>query len=84
LHREETGFVYFRNSHTTGLADGQFTFGDSGDILVAGDWDGDGDDTVGVYRPSNGMFYAKNSNTGGSADAIVFAGAYSGVVTLRP
>ena len=84
LHREETGFVYFRNSHTTGLADGQFTFGDSGDILVAGDWDGDGDDTVAVYRPSNGMFYAKNSNTGGSADAIVFAGAYSGVVTLRP
>jgi len=84
LHRETTGLVYFRNSHTTGLAEGQFTFGDAGDILVAGDWDGDGDDTVGVYRPSNGMFYAKNSNTEGPADAVQFAGAYSGAVTLRP
>ena len=33
---------------------------------VIGDWNGDGIDTVGVYR--NGVFYLRNSNTVGVAD----------------
>ncbi len=84
LHRESTGLVYFRNTNSTGVADFSFIYGDPGDILIAGDWDGDGIDTVGVYRPSNGMIYFRNSNTQGVADAEVFAGSYTGVVTLRP
>ena len=38
-------------------------FGSPGDLPVAGDWNGDGIDTVGVFR--NGIFYLRNSNTSG-------------------
>ena len=41
---------------------------------MAGDWDGDGDDTVGVYHPSTGTFFLRNSNAGGSADVVVSYG----------
>ena len=37
LHRESTGLVYFRNSHTQGNADSQFIFSSPGDRFVAGD-----------------------------------------------
>jgi hypothetical protein len=84
LHRGSTGLIYFRNSHSPGLADGQFRFGDPGDVLVSGDWDGDGDDTVAVYRPSEGMLHVKNSNIEGTADASLFIGAYAGLVALQP
>ncbi len=50
LFREATGFVYFRNSLTTGAADAGFFYGDPGDRIVAGDWTGDGVDTVGIFR----------------------------------
>lgn len=33
-----------------------FTFGQGGDKPIAGDWDGDGRDEVGVFRPSNANF----------------------------
>lgn len=42
--------------------------GEPGDYPVAGDWDGDGVDTIGVYRPSAGQFFLKNANT---ADAPI-------------
>jgi hypothetical protein len=35
---------------------------------VAGDWDGDGLDSVGLYDCSVGVFYLRNSNTTGFAD----------------
>lgn len=35
LLRESTGLVYFRNSHTQGVADNEFIYGDPGDRLVA-------------------------------------------------
>jgi len=35
-------------------------FGQDGDIPVAGDWDGDGDDDIGVWRPGvNGTFFLR-------------------------
>ncbi len=76
LHRESTGFVYFRNSHTQGVADSAFIYGDPGDVLFAGDWDGDGDDTVAVYRPANGTLYVKLTNTFGIADHAMVIGPY--------
>jgi hypothetical protein len=70
LHRESTGFVYFRNSHTQGNADNQFFFGDPGDRLVAGDWGIiDGVDTPAVFRPSDTTFYFRHTNTQGNADS---------------
>jgi len=74
--------VYFRNTNTTGIADFDFIFGDPGDKLIAGDWDGDGDETVGVYRPSTRLLYLRNSNTQGVADGTYLAGSYSGVVVI--
>jgi Leucine rich repeat len=69
LHRESTGFVYFRNSLTTGIADNQFFFGDPGDRFVSGDWGTvDGTDTPGLFRPSNSTFFFRFSNTQGVAN----------------
>jgi len=77
LHRESTGFFYYRNSLTTGIADGQFYFGDPGDRFVAGDWDGiDRRQTPGLFRPSDLTFYFRNSMTQGIADEqFTWAGA---------
>ncbi len=36
-------------------------FGQAGDLPIAGDWNGDGIDTPGVYRPSAGQFLLTNS-----------------------
>jgi hypothetical protein len=69
LHRESTGLVYFRNSHTQGNADSQFIFGDPGDRLIAGDWNDDGKFSPALYRPSNMTMYFRYTNTQGNADA---------------
>jgi hypothetical protein len=47
---------------------GDFYFGIPGDAPLIGDWDGDGIDTAGVHRPSNGTVYLRNSLTTGVAD----------------
>ena len=35
--------------------------GNNGDIAVIGDWDGDGDDNIGGYRPSTSTFYTDSN-----------------------
>jgi hypothetical protein len=63
-----------RNTNSEGLSDVSFglTSQQAGDLPVSGDWNNDGTDTTGFYRPSNATFYLRNSNSTGSAD-IVFA-----------
>ena len=68
LHRDTTGLVYFRNSHTQGIADAQFVFGDPEDRLIAGDWNGDSFDSPAVLRPSSERFFFRFTNTAGVAD----------------
>jgi hypothetical protein len=68
LHRETTGLVYFRQSHTQGVADSQFYFGDPGDRIVAGDWNSDGTDTPGILRPRDTRMYLRYHNSQGVAD----------------
>jgi hypothetical protein len=51
-----------------------FYYGNPGDVPFAGDWDGDGDDTPGLYRQSDGFVYLRNSNTQGIADIRFFFG----------
>jgi hypothetical protein len=68
LHRESTGLVYFRNSHSQGNADAQFIFGDPGDRLIAGDWNADGAYSPALFRPANTTMFFRYTNTQGNAD----------------
>ncbi len=74
LHRESTGFFYWRNSLTTGIADGEIFFGDPNDRFVAGDWGRiDGKDTPAVFRPLSTTFFFRHTLTQGNADSeLVF------------
>ncbi|MEZ5175727.1 MAG: SpoIID/LytB domain-containing protein [Acidimicrobiia bacterium] len=51
-----------------------FYYGNPNDEPFAGDWDGDGDDTVGLYRRSEGFLFLRNSNTQGIADIAIYYG----------
>lgn len=57
-----------RNSNSAGPGDYTFQFGLSTDTPVSGDFNGDGKDTIGVYRPSTLMFYLRNTNSAGAPD----------------
>ena len=70
VFRPSNGALYLKNSNTTGYADVAINYGLGGDYPITGDWDGNGTDTIGIYR--NGYFYLRNENTIGYAD-IVFA-----------
>ncbi len=65
-YRPSNGFVYLRDSNDTGIADTEFFYGRANDVPVAGDWNGDGVDSIGIYR--DGTFFLRNSNTSGFAD----------------
>jgi hypothetical protein len=72
------GNWYLRNSLTTGPADSTFRYGTASDIPVMGDWDGDGDDTVGIVRftqvPGGFQYtwHLRNENSAGSATVPPF------------
>ncbi len=58
------GVWSLRYTRTTGSADLTVNFGgDSSDWPVVGDWNGDGVDTIGIYRRSTGVFFLSDSNT---------------------
>ncbi|MGI8723154.1 MAG: sulfatase-like hydrolase/transferase, partial [Geodermatophilaceae bacterium] len=60
-----TGLTFFlRNSNSPGPADLSVPYGSSADIPLTCDWDGDGKDTVGVFRA--GTFSLRNSNSAGN------------------
>jgi len=69
VFRPGNGLLYLKNANTSGFADVAINYGLGGDYPVAGDWDGNGTATIGVYR--NGSFYLRNSNTLGFADIVV-------------
>jgi hypothetical protein len=77
LHRESTGFFYWRNTLDTGIASAEIFFGDPNDRFVSGDWGlVDGTDTPAIYRPSNLHFYFRHTLTQGVADSeFAFPGA---------
>ena len=69
LYRPSNSLVFLKSENTVGFPpDARFAYGITGDLPVTGDWDGDGIDTIGIYR--NGQFYLRNSNTSGLADII--------------
>jgi len=68
------GFVYFTNETPVGpggvasTAD-FFFFGIASDQFASGDWNGDGVDTSGIFRPSDTTVYLTNTNASGGAAA---------------
>jgi len=44
-------------------------------VPVVGDWDGDGDDTIGIYEPSTGLWLLPNASSTGAADLTFGYGA---------
>jgi SpoIID/LytB domain protein len=57
-----------------GFAEFSYYFGNPGDAPFMGDWDGDGIDTPGLRRNSNGFVYLRHTNTEGFADVDYFYG----------
>jgi len=63
---------FLRDSASTGPATSSFTFGEASDVPLFCDWDGNGSDTVGVFR--NGQWFLRNSNVSGSAEGTAVFG----------
>jgi hypothetical protein len=63
-----------------GAAEYAYYYGDPGDAPFMGDWDGDGIDTPGLRRDSNGFVYLRHSNSQGTADVEYFYGDAGDVV----
>ncbi len=67
-----TGHWYLRDFNTAGSSNiPGIAYGGPGDIPKVGDWDGNGTDTVGVYRA--GIWYLRNVNTSGPHTVTSFA-----------
>jgi hypothetical protein len=66
VFRPSNGVIFLKNTNTSGFADIALNYGLAGDYPVVGDWDGNGTDTIGVYR--SGRFLLRNSNTVGFAE----------------
>lgn len=66
LYRPSTGFVYYTDAipgqgAPLALTHGDFFFGNPNDRFVAGDWNGDGSDTGGVFRSRASTVYLSNA-----------------------
>ena len=74
VFRPSTGQWFLTNgpntNNTSPPAAFIFSFGLAGDVVVAGDFDGDGKDGVGVFRPSTGQFFLDDTNTSNAASFI--------------
>ena len=60
---------FLRNTNTSGVADVAFTYGNTGDTPIMGDWNGDGEQTPGVVRGIT--WFLRNSNSTGVADEVL-------------
>jgi hypothetical protein len=73
-----------KNTNAAGAADLVFSYGPAGEIdkwiPIAGDWNADGIDTIGLYKNyssdifSSTSFYLKNTNAAGDADLVFHYG----------
>src|SRR5690606_27239257 len=63
---------HVKNSLRGGDADVVLTYGRAGDVVLAGDWDGDGRDTFAVRRGAT--YHVNKSLRGGDADRVVTFG----------
>ena len=66
LYGRRNGVYHLRNSNTAGPSENSFLFQNPGDRPVAGDWNGDGTETIGIWRNSNGNFFLRDGNPFGT------------------
>ncbi|MFG1675451.1 hypothetical protein [Micromonospora sp. NPDC049282] len=52
------------------------------DVPISGDWNGDGVDTVGVFRPSTSTFYLRDTNSGDATRIFKFGHGPSGDIPI--
>jgi hypothetical protein len=63
VYRNSNGILYQKKQLVTGFDDFFAVFGNPGDQGVAGDWDGNGFDSIGIYRASSQTWYLTNNST---------------------
>jgi hypothetical protein len=61
-------------------ADISFIYGNHNDVPLMGDWDGNGTQTQGVWRPSTGEFHLANTLGGAANLSFTIAGSYTPLV----
>lgn len=75
LYVPTNGTFFLTNQNAEGTAEHLFLFGPECGVQcfrpLAGDWNGDGQDTVGIYAPSTSAFYLQNRHAPGVADVAV-------------
>jgi hypothetical protein len=67
-----TMYLFLMNQLSTGYADLTAIVGNPGDLPIVGDWNGDGVDTVGLYRPDSTTFYLFNRNAPDMQPEVIF------------
>jgi CSLREA domain-containing protein len=72
VYRNSNGILYQKKSLTTGFSDFFAIFGNPGDIPIAGDFDGDGYDSIGIYRVDTGSWYLTDNS---QPNGITFSNA---------
>jgi len=65
IFRPTNGIIYLKKQPGTGFSDYSMILGNPGDEGIAGDWNGDGISSPGIYRPSSAKFYLSNQVTNG-------------------
>jgi RHS repeat-associated protein len=74
VFRRQDSTWQLRNTNSAGSANTSFAYGSaaapSNDLPVVGDWDGDGDDTIGVFRQQSNQWYLRNTNSAGVHDIL--------------
>ncbi len=76
VFRPSNSTTYVRNIPTGGAPNATIKFGISTDVPLAGDWNLDNLDTVGVWRASNGRFYLTNSTKSVNAAPVNYEFAF--------
>jgi glucose/arabinose dehydrogenase len=85
LYDPATATFFFRHLHTLGAADRTLLFspsGSGGALPLAGDWNGDGKTTIGLWIPDTGRFLLKNTLLQGRQDVNFALPVRRGIVPL--
>ncbi|WP_309055852.1 hypothetical protein, partial [Streptomyces sp.] len=87
-YRPSDGSWHLTNATTSGATTHYaFVYGPAGDASVTpvvGDWDGDGKDSVGWYRPGDGSWHLTNAMTSGASTHHAFVYGPAGDASVTP